>query len=782
MNKIKTRYEKLPEAERQILKVCSILCPGEGVSLRKLCDIAGADNHVFATEMENIFHAGLMAEQSNMVYVPVETKEFVSKKTPMSANIINPILERLCEKTTLSLKDDLLQVKPFFHMATEMMNYIIKIPDGIDYDYEAYGHLLVNITHFYAVYNQPDLSISSNQELPIIKGIKMVKSQIDNNSMLFGLLCSSEAYILQAGFWYEDSIRLIEQSIAIESRHDNNADALSYCYMISALWYNNHGQIGDSLARAYQSWVTAQDEYQKDLAAIFVAYQLALLNEFDSCDNWMMRIDIESFPQFHPILFFYQLILSLKYSGDESLAEEYLRRAEWTLGQINYKAALIGSVYYVKSQIFQHWGLKKESNDFYRLYSYTTADHYKSSDGAMYVYTASEVERLTCIGAQTAAKRLANDKLDSLQLTNPGYSFSVKLEVCLSYIRHFRALGLSLAETYYELALDYAKQMIPSAESLSVIQNIFKDREIPESLTGVGLEWTFEYEHLQNMLADKDIPTSDIKMQIERLKELFPNHQKDLELINASLLDAHAAISALYKAISHVEQSEKFHVSLGAARIAVSMGLIYEAVDFFNIMLNTEGYKILCKYQQVDILIEMATNLENTGNRQEARLIWVQLEALARGTSKLEDVWQARGNCSFDHEQYTEALEYYDKCLAVVQPEQGLIDQRLSSIYAFRSSCFGALGNYQAAYDNAVKAKLYFPMEDYDAFNLDYNHGFFAICLKKYKEARAVLTRAKTLIRTEEEKISVDELLSILAMKKADREAYLKQILYNFDT
>jgi tetratricopeptide (TPR) repeat protein len=283
------------------------------------------------------------------------------------------------------------------------------------------------------------------------------------------------------------------------------------------------------------------------------------------------------------------------------------------------------------------------------------------------------------------------------------------------------------------------------------------------------------------MLANRDVPTSEVKLQIERLKELFPNHQKDLELISASLLDAHAASSALYKALSHTEQSEKFQVSLQCARIAVSLGLIWEGTDFFNIMLNTEGYKNLCKYQQIDILIEVATNLENTDSRHEARLIWVQLEALAIGTSKLEDVWQARGNCSFDHEQYVEALDYYDKCLAVVRLEDALIDQRLSSIYAFRSSCFGALFNYQAAYDNAVKAKQYFPMEDFDAFNLEYNHGFFAICLKKYKEARSVLTRAKTLARTEEEKDSVDELLSILAMKKEMREAYLKQILYNFD-
>ena len=101
---------------------------------------------------------------------------------------------------------------------------------------------------------------------------------------------------------------------------------------------------------------------------------------------------------------------------------------------------------------------------------------------------------------------------------------------------------------------------------------------------------------------------------------------------------------------------------------------------------------------------------------------------------------------------------------------------------AYKSSCYGALGEYQLAYDSAVKAKQFFPLEEFDAFNLEFNHGFFAICVKQYEVARQILTRAKKLARTEEERESVDEQLSILSMKKEKREAYLKQILYNFDS
>ena len=279
-----------------------------------------------------------------------------------------------------------------------------------------------------------------------------------------------------------------------------------------------------------------------------------------------------------------------------------------------------------------------------------------------------------------------------------------------------------------------------------------------------------------------DRPQAEVKMQIDLLMKRFPTHQDELQVIASSLLNSYDAIHAWHMAIGMAEHSKRFEIALQCARIAVAQGLLWDGADFYNIVLNTDGYKALNKYQMIDILLEVAQSFEQCGERGKARLIWIQLEALARGTSKLADVYQARGNTSYDHEQYLEALENFDKCLTVVEPESGLIDQRLSSLLAYKSSCYGALGEYQLAYDSAVKAKQFFPLEEFDAFNLEFNHGFFAICVKQYEVARQILTRAKKLARTEEERESVDEQLSILSMKKEKREAYLKQILYNFDS
>lgn len=778
-NEIKSRYyDQLIESAQTILKSSTILCV-EGVSIRQLCDVLGGDPHPFGKDLDTLIKNGLLLETQHILYAPQEVDDVLSDVT-LSVDILNSIIMRLVDKTTLPPNSDLMQFQDFFIMGLNIMKYVVLVkPDGIVY--EEFGKLIVNLLRYYEVYAQPDPSIHDNSELQIMRAIRLAKEKIDNKSLLYASLLTCEAYIELSGFWYAPAKQLMDEAIAIETKYEDNALELGFTYFVMALYFEHYGQIARCLEYAYMSWETIEEENLKNYTALYIAYHLALVDEFGACDDWVKRVDISSQPQFSVIRIYNHLIDALKYSNSETLVEKNIIQAEWAIDRINNLAPIKARILYIKSIINEKWGLLRESTAHYRDYVTLLARHYATTDGAMYISTASEVHRLTSIGATTHAKYVINEKLDFLQLPHPGYALSVKLDACLSYCEYFRAIDLPLYNTYCKMGHDFAEKTIPSEETLTVLEKVFGG-QIPATITGEETRWFWEYQNLKNMITNRDISRTELNKQIDHLKERFPNHQQDLWLISASLLDAHAAIGALYKAISHAEQSEKFHVSLRSARIAVSLGLIWEGADFFNIVLNTEGYKNLCKYQQIDILIEVATNLENIGSRQEAKLIWVQLEALARGTSKLEDVWQARGNCSFDHEQYAEALDYYDKCLEVVQPEEGLIDQRLSSIYGFRTSCFGALGNYQAAYEDSVKAKQYFPMQDYSAFNLEYNHAFFAICLRKYKEARAVLTRAKTLARTEEEKDAVDELLSILAMKKEKREAYLKQIIYNFDT
>lgn len=774
-NSVRKAYNKLTDDQKQTLSLISILCTHiDGVSLSDLCNILGTEPHVFEKEVISLAKAGLLAIQVNTVLPPTEG---VASFFDVSVDRLNICIKRLCQKTTLSIGDDLLQVRPYFLMAMSTMKYILAHSDADGIDYEEYCRLLVNITRHYEIFAEPDMSHDVH-DLPLWRGLSLAKSKKSDKSMLYARLCISQAFSLLAGFWYHESNQLLETAQTIA--HDDN-ETLAWCYFVNALWWENFGVIARCLEFAYKSWEIA-DESLKDYVAVYIGYQLALLEEFDTSDEWVNKIDIKKYPQHHAVRVYYYLTLALK-CNDEVWVEDHLMRAECLLNQMNHQAPLKARVSYVRHQIYSKWGLNREACEQYRKYANLLGVQYHSTEGAVCIYASAEVDRLTTMGALIAAKYVIQNTLDFINLSSPEYALSVKTDICFSYVHFYSASSLyPLADVYYSMGKEFIEQAIPQDDTINVLRNIFEGEggEIPASVSGDNILWLLEYEHLQTMMADR--PQAEVKMQIDLLMKRFPTHQDELQVIASSLLNSYDAIHAWHMAIGMAEHSKRFEIALQCARIAVAQGLLWDGADFYNIVLNTDGYKALNKYQMIDILLEVAQSFEQCGERGKARLIWIQLEALARGTSKLADVYQARGNTSYDHEQYLEALENFDKCLTVVEPESGLIDQRLSSLWAYKSSCYGALGEYQLAYDSAVKAKQFFPLEEFDAFNLEFNHGFFAICVKQYEVARQILTRAKKLARTEEERESVDEQLSILSMKKEKREAYLKQILYNFDS
>ena len=777
-NSIRKAYNKLTDDEKETLSLISILCVDiDGVSLSNLAAIIGVEPHLFQKEVIALAKADLLAIQVNTVFPPTEVA-IVLDDVPIPIDKLNGCISRLSQKTTLSIGDYLLRVRPYFLMAMSTIKYVLAHSDVDGIDYEDYSRLLVNITRQYEIFGNPDMLVHDVHDLPLWRGVSLAKSKISDKSMLYASLCISQASLLLAGFWYDESNRLLDTAQTIA--HDDNETLAWWCF-VNALWWENFGVIARCLEFAYKSWEIA-DESLKDYIAIYIGYQLALLEEFDTSEEWVNKIDIKKYPQHHAVKVYYYLTLALK-CNDEILVEDHLMRAEYLLNQMNHQAPLKARVSYVRHQIYCKWGLNREACEQYRKYANLLGVQYHSTEGAVCIYASAEGDRLTSMGALIGAKHVIQNTLDFINLSNPEYALSVKTDICFSYVHFYSASSLyPLADVYYSMGKEFIEQAIPQNYTINVLRNVFEGEggEIPASVSGDNILWLLEYEHLQTMMADR--PQAEVKMQIDLLMKRFPTHQDELQVIASSLLNSYDAIHAWHMAIGMAEHSKRFEIALQCARIAVAQGLLWDGADFYNIVLNTDGYKALNKYQMIDILLEVAQSFEQCGERGKARLIWIQLEALAIGTSKLADVYQARGNTSYDHEQYLEALENFDKCLTVVEPESGLIDQRLSSLWAYKSSCYGALGEYQLAYDSAVKAKQFFPLEEFDAFNLEFNHGFFAICVKQYEVARQILTRAKKLARTEEERESVDEQLSILSMKKEKREAYLKQILYNFDS
>ena len=768
---IRNRFQKLTEREQQTLRVISVLCADIEVSItvRNLCDvIADDDPHSFEEDICALTNAGLIGTRLNIVFVP-KAVAAAMEDIPIPSKELNLCISRLRQMTTLS-KTDMLQVRPYFAMTYSLLMCVLAHPDD-DIDYEEFGMLILNMSRQYETFApKPDLSITSKEDLPLMQGINQAKAKIDEKSKLFKTLSICQTDFLINGFWYEECMQLHPLDV------EDNA-TLAWIYFEKALYNENYGKIGDCLACAFKSWEITDDDAFKDRCAMYIAYQLSLLEEFHACEKWIDKVDMKAYPNFHSVRIIYSLIQAMMNKNNESVCEQHLKDAEWCIDMINTNAPLKGRIYYVKSQIYDNWGLTREANNYYRKYSALMVDQYKATDGGTYIYIAAEVTRLTAMGALVAARHLVNDELDSLQLPHPGYSLSVKLDACLSYMNYYRSsvLYYQLADVYYEMALDFAKYTIPSEDTKNVIRKIFEG-DIPESVSGDGLLWQLEYEHLLNAVTNRDRSRAEIEQQIELLANRFPTHKDVLDIIVASLLNSNEAIHQMHLCVTHAEKERRYSIALMCARQAVAEGLAYDALDFYDIVIHCRGFEEGNKYERITVLLEAIINMENCGLRGRTQEYWLQLENMSHGTSLISDIYQARANCYFDAGKFEDAIKEYDKCLAFIQPEESLIDQRLSSIYAYKASAFGSLGQWKNAYDSAVEAKKCFPMHDFERFNLEYNHTFFALALDKKEEARALLKKTKTLARSDEERQYLEELYSIFAMKREQRQAYFAQI------
>lgn len=769
---IKKAFNKLKKSEQETLRLITVFCAGvEGISIRNLYEFIGADDpHTFENEIKTLARTGLLAVRLNTVFCPSETTTALDD-SPIPIAKFNVCISRL--STALSKDNDLLRIQPFYTMGTSAMDYVLRQhPDGTDI--EELGILLVCLVKLFEIFAKPDMLIHDVHDLPLWCGLEFVKSKTDDNKIPFATLSICQANLLLNGFWYDESRAFLDQAQSIA--HGNN-ETLARIYYTKALWHENYGQIGDCLAWAYRSWEAADDKAFKDKCAMYIAYQLSLLEEFATCQKWIDKVDMKAYPKFHIIKIYYSLIQAMMNKNSETICEQYLKEAEWCIDMINTNAPLKGRIYYVKSQIYDNWGLTREANNYYRKYSALMVDQYKATDGGTYIYIAAEVTRLTAMGALVAARHLVNDELDSLQLPHPGYSLSVKLDACLSYMNYYRSSVLyhQLADVYYEMALDFAKYTIPSEDTKNVIRKIFKG-DVPESVSGDGLLWQLEYEHLLNAVTNRDRSRAEIEQHIELLANRFPTHKDVLDIIAASLLNSNEAVHQMHLCVTNAEKEKRYSTALMCARQAVAEGLAYDALDFYDIVIHCRGFEEGNKYERITVLLEATINMENCGLRGHTQEYWLQLENMSQGTSLMSDIYQAKANCYFDAEKFEDAIKEYDKCIALIQPEESIIDQRLSSIWAYKSSAFGSLGQWKNAYDSAVESKKYFPMHDFEAFNLQYNHTFFALALDKKEEARDLLKKAKTLARSDEERQCLEELYSIFSMKREQRKAYFAQI------
>ena len=754
-NSIQKAIEEISDSEQTILALCSILCVDEGVNLRNLIEIIEEDSHAFRKEMKNILRSGLLVELPiHRIYCPKEIKAFLSENV-VTVEVVNSVVKRLEKKTVLSIDADLLQAKPYFGMAMAIMNYIVLHPDD-RIDYEVFASLLVNITRYYEIYAQPDLSIFDHSELKIVKAIRLAKSKLHDDSLQYARMCTCEANILLNGWWYEEAKKLLDESLEIISKHANAAMDLAYTYLMQAYWHEQYGQMAECLKFAYKSWEVSE----VSTAAIYIAYQLSILELKDDAMHWIDRVDVAKYPDFSIVSIFFNLATALIFRDNYTLSTGCLSKVEITLDKLNPQAAFFDRIHYTKSLLT----CGKESEDEYYKYMSVHANHYASSDGAKFILAGGKVRRYLDIGAQYSAK-VAHESLKDFDVTNPKYSLSVKTEVCLSQIMYFRSVGDFVnADKFYTLGKEYTQQALPSDDTLSTICQIFDSGEVPASISGENDIWLLEYQQLLTIIAQDDGSHSEVMEQIKKLKKRFPEQLSLLDAISINYsfeMDSQRAIKAWRKCIREADETRKHEVAIMCARLAISRGLYRQANSFFEIGLGTEEFRLQHRYKSIPIWLEYVLNLERCGYHRKASNHWEHLDSSAARTDQLCDVYQAKGNSHYDKGEFTMALKEYEKFLSVYQREAGMIDERLSSVYAYQTVCYTNLAEFRNALKAVINAKECSPMLGSDGFTLEYNHAYILIALGEHNMAYEIIKRIQTLTSNDEERDAVYELYNI---------------------
>lgn len=671
---------------------------------------------------------------------------------------INTVVKALSEKTSISPGCNLMKVKKFFQMGFDLMDYVLEHPDGIKWD--TFALLLANLTRYYEIFAMPDPSVWNHSELKIVKAIRLVKSKLQDDCLLYARMCTCEAYILLDGWRYDESKRLLDAALDILSKHSEVSKDLAYTYLVQAYWHEQYGQTAECLKFAYKSWAISTDRASKSLAAIYLTFQLSLLGLKDDAMRWIDRADVAKYPDFSVVSIYYNLTIALLFRDNYTLSVESLSMVEETLNKLNPQAALFDRLHYTRSLLTGG----KESNDEYKKYYKVHAEHYLSTNGAKFILAASKVRRFIEIGAQYSA-RVAHGILEDFDATDPKYSLSVKMEVCAANIIYYRSVGdWGNADKYYTLGKEYTQQALPSDDTLNTVCQIFDSGEVPASMSGENDIWQLEYQQLLTIIAQDDGSHSEVMEQIKKLKKRFPEQLSLLDAISINYsfeMDSQKAIKAWRKCIREADETRKHEVAIMCARLAISRGFYRQANSFFEIGIGTEEFRLQYRYKSIPVWLEYVLNLEHCEYNRKAAKHWEQLESSAARTDQLCDVFQAHGNSYYENGEYSKALKEYEKFLSVYQREAGMIDERLSSVYAYQTVCYTNLNEFRKALKAVINAKECSPMIGSDGFTLEYDHAYILLAMQKYNLALGIIKRAQTIAKSAEEQHAVNELYAI---------------------
>lgn len=767
------KKQDLTPFEVDTLYAVGWLCNAGKVSLLSFTEIfSPRKNHEIATSVEALALKGCILYYDGVIY-----GYHCGKSMPIKKSLVEEMLGRLVEKTSISIFQYQREIRDYFIMGYSLIEYVQRnLPDIID---NTFALLLCRLVEHIDVWWPNNNHADRTENIPIVQTMSLVLSKIPSESPLASRLHAYTSLFFTNAFQYESAMFHIKKAEEIDKKHC--ADLQDYTYIAYGNYYWCFGLIAKSLESYYRCFTFSIDKHIKAFASAMIGLILALIGEQNSSRNW---IDVNlplSLPEMSALNILYEMILALLEDNLDS-ANKHLDRAELLLYKMNHRESPLGGIlHYVSSHIWALYGYKSKSLYCYKKYILNSQQNFKAAAGGWDIYFSSKIVYHLDYGSLVTAKTIAIKELDTLDIYSSELAFSVKAEVCQCYISLYKSLKLfKLAKTYYEIYETFRKLYKPSAKTLECITPLFSDG-IPlvisldtpceSALEKINIEISMIEEKQQ---AYNSPTTEDIRNTIHELKIQHPELSPFLMIAEGRLdshKDIHRAIETWTKAIDSASYEDTFGISIEIARFCSHYGLVFEAADFYKRAIDSETFQSMTTASQFDFNMEYVHILENCGFRSVAMPYWEQLESIAN-EEQLPILMLNRAVTEWNVENYETCHLYLTEFLGMYKQTEEF-DELLSSGMSYLSSLQIQSGEYEGALESIKKSiSLWIAPKSYDSFPQYWNKTYAEIALNAFSDARKSLKIAEGLARTNADKEMVNELYEYL---QKQRKIYFKE-------
>lgn len=756
------KREALTPFETNVLFAAKCLCNAGEVSLHSFSDIfSPEDNHEITTSVETLALIGYIKYYDGVIY-GVHNNHW-GKSIPTNTSLVQEMLGRLEERTSISLFQDRHEVREYFLMGYSLAKYVLRnMPDSI---VNTFALLLCHLVEHIDVWWPSNNHADRTEEIPIVQAMSLALTKIPSESPLASRLHAYISLFFTNAFQYENAMFHIKKAEEIDIKH--SADLEDYTYLAYGIYYYNFGQIAKSLEFIYKGYLKSADMHIKSYASAMIGLILALVGEHYSSRNWIDDNLPFSLPEMHEITILYEINFALLEDNLDS-ANKHLDRAELLLYKMNHRECpLGGTLHYVRSQIWALYGYKAKSLYGYKQYVLNSQHNFKAAGGGWDIYFSSKIVYHLDYGSLVTAKMVSFKELDSIDVNSSELSFSVKDDVCHSYISLYKSLKLyPLAKVYADFYETYRKIYQPTSKTLYYIAPLFYDG-IP-SVISLDTPWEYIIEDINidiSMVEEKQNSKTveEISNKIHEVKRQYPELSSFLMIAEGRLdshKDIHRAIETWNKAINSASHEEFFGVSIEVARFCNYYGLVFESAEFYKRAIDSETFQSMTTASQFDFYMEYVLIVENCGFRSVAMHYWEILEDISNEDNR-SIVMYYRAVTEWNFENY-ETCHLYLMSFFAIYKQMEQFDELLSSAYCYYSSLLSRFGEYESGLEAIHKAMSLWIDPHSDTLPLYCNKASCEIGLKMWNDARDTLKTAEKFSRTQKDKEIVQDLYDYL--------------------